>query len=235
MTTDPIDLPPPAFRLIWRDGQYRVSAPNIGDTDCYTAELARTHADNCIRALKAERDAALARAEKAEARAGSVPAGFVLVPLEPTDNMLVFGQEAWVKSRKARNAVEDCTEAADVYRSMLAVAPSAPSTPPDAMERERKLFETDWTVWKDKPDIRKEDAWQGWWLAAVAAVRRTPPDEATSRDAERLDWLEQTRQGIATSWDWQKANAFLGFFVDDNKEYPSIRDAIDAAVKESAK
>lgn len=32
------ELPEPAFRLTWRDGAYRVSKPNIGDTYCYTAE-----------------------------------------------------------------------------------------------------------------------------------------------------------------------------------------------------
>ena len=37
-SSTPIALPVPAFRLTWRDGQYRVSSPNIGDTDCYTAE-----------------------------------------------------------------------------------------------------------------------------------------------------------------------------------------------------
>lgn len=34
-------VPEPAFRLTWRDGQYRVSKPNIGDTDCYTTEQVR--------------------------------------------------------------------------------------------------------------------------------------------------------------------------------------------------
>lgn len=31
-------LPEPAFRLKWKHGAYYVSEPNIGDTDCYTAE-----------------------------------------------------------------------------------------------------------------------------------------------------------------------------------------------------
>ena len=39
--TDKPQLPEPAFRLKWRDGAYYVSKPNIGDTDCYTAEQMR--------------------------------------------------------------------------------------------------------------------------------------------------------------------------------------------------
>lgn len=44
-----------------------------------------------------------------------------LVPVEPTDDMLVSGQEAWVK--RARTAVEDCEEARSIYAAMLAVSP----------------------------------------------------------------------------------------------------------------
>jgi hypothetical protein len=32
------ELPPPAFRLKWKNGAYYVSEPNIGDTDCFTRE-----------------------------------------------------------------------------------------------------------------------------------------------------------------------------------------------------
>jgi hypothetical protein len=38
------DLPQPSFRLTWRDGTYRVSRPNVGDTDCYTADQMRDFA-----------------------------------------------------------------------------------------------------------------------------------------------------------------------------------------------
>ncbi|MFK1576665.1 hypothetical protein ACIU06_19490 [Pseudomonas aeruginosa] len=53
----------------------------------------------------------------------SVPEGYALVPLEPTDDMLVAGQEAWAHKRERRGALEDCEEAGDVYRAMLAAAP----------------------------------------------------------------------------------------------------------------
>jgi hypothetical protein len=51
-----------------------------------------------------------------------IPAGWKLVPIEPTDDMLVSGQEAWV--HRARTAVEDCEEARVVYAAMVDVAPS---------------------------------------------------------------------------------------------------------------
>lgn len=53
----------------------------------------------------------------------SVPEGHALVPLEPTDDMLVAGQEAWAHKMERRGALEDCEEAGDVYRAMLAAAP----------------------------------------------------------------------------------------------------------------
>ena len=37
MNDDLPPLPEPAFRLLWKHGEYRVTKPNIGDTDVYTA------------------------------------------------------------------------------------------------------------------------------------------------------------------------------------------------------
>lgn len=165
MSTTP-DLPPlPEKRPISGQAGLNCVIWGKGHDDDNMRAYARTHADNCIRALTedvgktqealrsalgeveelkaenftlaamvcpdcsgdeggtpqccmaqrlseahAERDAALARAEKVEARAGSVPAGWVLVP-----------------------AAVMCTRASpgDEYAAMLAAAPSAPSTPPD--------------------------------------------------------------------------------------------------------
>jgi DNA-binding phage protein len=41
MEADAPELPEPAFRLKWKGGAYYVSEPNIGDTDCYTADQMR--------------------------------------------------------------------------------------------------------------------------------------------------------------------------------------------------
>ncbi|WP_430869650.1 Lar family restriction alleviation protein [Cupriavidus basilensis] len=62
----------------------------------------------------------------AAAPARPLPEGWWLVPVHPTEDMLVFGQEAWATKKRERNAVEDCEEAASVYRAMLAAAPAAP-------------------------------------------------------------------------------------------------------------
>ena len=43
-------LPEPAFRLMWVNGAYKVTKPNIGDTDVYTADQLRA-------AVAAEREA----------------------------------------------------------------------------------------------------------------------------------------------------------------------------------
>lgn len=60
------------------------------------------------------------------------PPNLVTVPAEPTEDMLVNGQEAWAKARVARPAIEDCKEAEAVYRAMIAVAPAAPPQVPVA-------------------------------------------------------------------------------------------------------
>jgi len=41
MNDDLPPLPEPAFRLLWKHGEYRVTKPNIGDTDVYTADQYR--------------------------------------------------------------------------------------------------------------------------------------------------------------------------------------------------
>ncbi|MBP0633626.1 MULTISPECIES: hypothetical protein [unclassified Cupriavidus] len=55
-----------------------------------------------------------------------VPEGYVLVPKEPTEEMLTHGQEAWITKRRARPATEDCDEAAGVWLAMIAAAPQLP-------------------------------------------------------------------------------------------------------------
>ncbi len=53
------------------------------------------------------------------------PAGWKFVPIEPTDDMLIAGQEAWMCCRKSRPAMEDCEEAVAAYKAMLAASPLA--------------------------------------------------------------------------------------------------------------
>lgn len=63
----------------------------------------------------------------AQQPAQAVPEGWKLVPVEPTDDMLVFGQEVWAAGRQG--ALEDCREAETIYSAMLAAAPAAPAAP----------------------------------------------------------------------------------------------------------
>lgn len=67
--TQEIKLPEPAFRLRWKEnrGEYTVSKPNIGDTDCYTE-------DQLIATIEADRQArggAQTKPKPAETRANT--------------------------------------------------------------------------------------------------------------------------------------------------------------------
>lgn len=62
------------------------------------------------------------------------PAGWALVPIEPTDDMLIAGQEAWTRTRRNRPALEDCKEAEAAYRAMLAASPTEPADQPKELK-----------------------------------------------------------------------------------------------------
>lgn len=53
----------------------------------------------------------------------AVPEGYVLVPKQPTEEMLAQGQEAWMAKRRTPPATEDCAAAAGVWLAMIAAAP----------------------------------------------------------------------------------------------------------------
>ena len=100
----------PAFRLTWRDGQYRVSSPNIGDTDCYTAE----QVERLIR--------------YAAPPAAAVLEGYALVPVEPTREMrrAAIGEyEDAMDARLPDGDGYDEEVVTRLYRAMLAAAERA--------------------------------------------------------------------------------------------------------------
>lgn len=67
-----------------------------------------------------------ARDQLAQAIDRLVPAGGRQeAPAEPTEDMLIAGQEAWMRMRKARPAMEDCEEARAVWSAMVTAAPAA--------------------------------------------------------------------------------------------------------------
>ena len=43
--TDDLPPPEPHLKLMWRDGQYRVSRANVDWMDCYTADQMRAYGD----------------------------------------------------------------------------------------------------------------------------------------------------------------------------------------------
>jgi hypothetical protein len=64
-------------------------------------------------------------------QAREVPAGFVVVPVEPADDMLIRGGEAFFDAaRVARNGdtLADQDNAGSIYRAMLAAAPQQPAS-----------------------------------------------------------------------------------------------------------
>lgn len=60
------------------------------------------------------------------ASATQVPQGWKLVPVEPTEEMLVHGQEAWLAMWRSKPSIEDCKEAENTYKAMLSASPPAP-------------------------------------------------------------------------------------------------------------
>jgi hypothetical protein len=45
------ELPQPDFHLAWRNGEYKVSKPNVDAAEVYTAEQMRTYGEACARAI----------------------------------------------------------------------------------------------------------------------------------------------------------------------------------------
>lgn len=68
---------------------------------------------------------------RADWHPGEPAAGFALVPVEPTVDMLIAGQEEWAQGR--RGALEDCEEAAAIYRAMIAAVPVGPDDDQQAL------------------------------------------------------------------------------------------------------
>lgn len=57
----------------------------------------------------------------------AVPDGWQLVPKEPTEEMLISGQEAITTCFRTHDAIEDCTHSKAAWTAMLAAAPKEKS------------------------------------------------------------------------------------------------------------
>lgn len=90
----------------------------------------------------------------------SIPEGFKLVPVEPTDDMIVSFAEAWYSKRQA---IDD-PDMTDAYRDMLAAAP----TPPQPIyndSKERSACRKDWEQRNKHSHFEPvpfPDYWAGW-------------------------------------------------------------------------
>lgn len=53
-----------------------------------------------------------------------MPGQYGVFPLEPDDDMLIAGQEAWAILDRQHAAIDDCPHAAAVWKAMTATAPT---------------------------------------------------------------------------------------------------------------
>jgi hypothetical protein len=111
------ELPQPSFRLTWRDGTYRVSRPNVGETDCYTADQMREYGRQC---------ASLAKPQ---------PVGGALT----NEQAQIFAHAIYNVSRGDFEATVD--EAKAVYRAALATLSAPAAQPGEAVSDEAEAFE----------------------------------------------------------------------------------------------
>jgi hypothetical protein len=85
------------------------------------------------------------------ASATQVPQGWKLVPVEPTEEMLVHGQEAWLAMWRSKPSIEDCKEAENTYKAMLSASPPAPQA---ATQGEAVAWQ-----WRTKLDAAEGKDW----------------------------------------------------------------------------
>ena len=57
----------------------------------------------------------------------AVPDGWKLVPIEPTEEMLIAGQEAWMCTHAHDATIEECKQSEATYGAMIAATPPAPT------------------------------------------------------------------------------------------------------------
>lgn len=94
----------------------------------------------------------------------NIPKGYRLVPVVPTDDMIVAFAEAWYSRRQT---IDD-PDMADAYRDMLAVAPA----PPQLIYDEAKELESCRSSWeKTGVCVVFADYWLGWLACAQSRAK----------------------------------------------------------------
>lgn len=171
------------------------------------------------------------------ASATQVPQGWKLVPVEPTEEMLVHGQEAWLAMWRSKPSIEDCKEAENTYKAMLSASPPAPqaATQGEAVAWQRLHKESGmWVLVHNKRDAD--------WYAPLATKSapspsstnqpRHPPRSRRMDDREllemaakaagiRLAALGETSNAPARIWD--RAGLLTVFFYSDHRDHPMCR------------
>lgn len=138
----------------------------------------------------------------------NIPAGWKLVPIEPTETMVVCGFESRPhpffskpEDWEAFAALTGCQQAAHkarlCYAAMLDAAPSPASVAPGDAQDERQAFEA-WAKKKKMPlarigqqydDFWVDHAWNGW----QARARLSAP---AAGDAQLLEALKQAHMAL---------------------------------------
>lgn len=104
----------------------------------------------------------------------NIPKGYKLVPVEPTDDMVIAFAETWYSKRQAY----DDPDMDDAYRDMLAAAPTPPQ-PIYCEAKERELFESFQVDEGGNIDFENgyyengfvQSAWDGWKACAKSRAK----------------------------------------------------------------
>ncbi|OAD17158.1 hypothetical protein [Achromobacter insolitus] len=131
-----------------------------------------------------------------------IPAGWTLVPIEPTEEMLVaLGGMGWMVQQKPEN-----------YAAMLAAAPSPASVAPGDAQDERQAFEAWFArrgVW---PALCFEEVFIAGWNARPADA----PAAGDALDAARYRWLRDPQTDVALVLDKRTG------YVPVDERFPNV-------------
>lgn len=158
-----------------------------------------------------------------------------LVPVVPTDDMIVAFAEGWYSKKQ----VIDDPDMLDAYAAMLAVAPDAPEDAQAARiaELERKCERLEAQRAEQWALCREYEASCDTKSAVIAELRAEL--EAFRKDAERYQWLRDQHNEIeGTRWfaEYQDGTGWVSLdkvVLGDDREVDFDLDAaIDAAMQE---
>ncbi|BEG74474.1 hypothetical protein [Achromobacter xylosoxidans] len=157
----------------------------------------------------------------------TIPAGWKLVPVEPTIDMVADADEAGnVLGPRARR----------IYAAMLNAAPAAPASPVSTVEQDAPAayltLDEEGSPCMLFFDVVEARTYCEVGEEPVPLYRRPAPAAGDARDAARLDWLEQ-HDGRFYNKDRISSIVGTGFLVAGDEHgvrHQTVRAAIDAAI-----